>query len=149
MSLHQFQNINRYEPVPYILLIDEDQDDLDMYSFELKLKGVKVRTFESTEKALVFLDLMSETRDLPSLIILDYNMPKKNGQQVLQILKQNKDTKNIPVVVYSTSISDQLRKQLSAAGALDCFAKPWNYRDIVTQVEIFQEKFIPHYHQTN
>jgi CheY-like chemotaxis protein len=82
---------------------------------------------------------MSGNRELPSLIIMDYNMPKKNGHQVLLELKNNGDTKNIPVVIYSTSMPNLLKEQLSNAGALDCFSKPWNIQELNTQVEIFQE----------
>ena len=111
-----------------------------MYSSELKLKGLKVRTFESPEKALFYLTMMSATSEMPSLIIMDYNMPKKNGYDVLLLLKQNEDTKDIPVVIYSTSISSPLKEQLLNAGALDCFTKTWTYKGFVTQVDKFQER---------
>ena len=63
----------------------------------------------------------------------------KNGQQVLSLIKANADTKQIPVVIYSTSMSDPLRKQLSDAGALDCFNKPWTYKEFATKIEVFTE----------
>ena len=80
---------------------------------------------------------MSESRELPSLIIMDYNMPKKNGQEVLSMIKHNGDTKDIPVVIYSTSMHEFLRKQLSDAGALGCFSKSWTNREFAAQVETF------------
>jgi CheY-like chemotaxis protein len=128
-----------HEPQPYILLIDDDEDDLEMYSSGLEKKGIKVKTFDSSTKALFYLTLMSENREPPSLIIMDYNMPKKNGQQVLSLIKDNADTKDIPVVIYSTSMPDLLKKQLSDAGALDCFSKPWTHHEFNSQVGIFQE----------
>jgi CheY-like chemotaxis protein len=124
---------------PYILLIDDDEDDLEMFSSELEKKGIKVKTFDSSTKALFFLTLMSGNDELPSLIIMDYNMPKKNGQQVLLLIKDSVDTKDIPVVMYSTSMSAVLKEQLSNAGALDCFSKPWTRQELNTQVEIFRE----------
>jgi CheY-like chemotaxis protein len=128
-----------YEPPPYVLLIDDDEDDLEMLSSGLEKKGIKVKTFDSSTKAFFYLTLMSGNRELPSLIIMDYNMPKKNGHQVLLELKNNGDKKNIPVVIYSTSMPNLLKEQLSNAGALDCFSKPWNIQELNTQVEIFQE----------
>jgi two-component system, chemotaxis family, response regulator Rcp1 len=94
-----------YEQQPYVLLIDDDEDDLEVFSSGLELKGTRVKTFTSSSKALFYLTLMSGTMELPSLIILDYNMPKKNGHQVLLALKANRDTENIPVVLYSTNMS--------------------------------------------
>jgi CheY-like chemotaxis protein len=124
---------------PYILLIDDDEDDLEMFSSELGKKGIKVKSFQSSSKALFYLTLMSGNMQLPSLIIMDYNMPKRNGQQVLLLIKDNSDTKNIPVVMYSTGMSELLKCQLLDAGALDCFNKPWTRQELNTQVGIFRE----------
>ena len=127
------------ERASYILLIDDDEDDLEMFSSELEKKGVRVKTFNSSAKALFYLTLISDNKDLPSLIIMDYNMPKKNGIEVLVLIKDNAETKDIPVVMYSTSMSDLLKTKLSKAGAMDCFSKPWNTKELTDQVEIFQE----------
>jgi DNA-binding response OmpR family regulator len=128
-----------YEPPPYILLIDDDEDDLEMFSSGLELKGIKVKVFDSSTKALFYLTLISDNMELPSLIILDYNMPKRNGRQVLQAIKDNKDLKDIPVVMFSTGMSEVLKKQLVDAGALGCFDKPWNCKELKAQVEKFEE----------
>jgi len=127
------------EPPLYILLIDDDEDDLEMFSSGLKKKGIQVKTFASSTDALFYLSLMSGNMDLPSLIIMDYSMPKKNGHQVLSQLKNNADTKDIPVVIHSTGMSGLLKEQLLSAGALDCFDKPWTSRELTTQVERFRE----------
>lgn len=136
---HNHQNKNMYEPPPYILLIDDDEDDLEMFSSGLEKKGIQVKTFDSSTKALFYLTLMSGNMELPSLIIMDYNMPKKNGHQVLLQLKNNADTKDIPVIIYSTCLSDFLKEQLSSAGALNCFNKPWTFQELTTQVERFRD----------
>jgi CheY-like chemotaxis protein len=46
---------------------------------------------------------ISNSRDLPQLIILDINMPRKNGLEALQELKQDDMLRKIPVVIFSTS----------------------------------------------
>jgi len=46
-----------YQPQPYVLLIDGDQEDLEMFSSGLELKGVKVKAFDSRSKALRHLAL--------------------------------------------------------------------------------------------
>jgi CheY-like chemotaxis protein len=128
-----------YEPQPYILLIDDDKDDLEMFSSGLQKKGIKVKTFDSSTKALFHLTLMSENNEFPSLIIMDYSMPKKNGQQVLLLIKSNVVTKDIPVVIYSGGMSGTLKTKLLEAGALDGFEKPWTHQEYNKLVEIFQE----------
>lgn len=127
-----------HESKTYILLIDDDNDDLEMYLSELEKKGIKVKPFSSSVRALFYLSLVAGISELPALIIMDFNMPQKNGLQVLQAIKENKDTKNIPVVIYSTSMSFDLKTKLLNEGAFDCFSKPWNYAAFIRQIEIFQ-----------
>jgi CheY-like chemotaxis protein len=127
-----------YQPQPYVLLIDDDEEDLEMFSSGLEMKGVKVRAFDSPSKALLHLAHYGDM-ELPLLIMLDYNMPKKNGRQVLQEIKDNKSTGHIPVVMYSTSMSEVLKTQLLVDGALDCFSKPWTNHEFNGQVEKIQE----------
>ena len=74
------------KPRSYIVLIDDDEDDLKMFSSELEKKGIKVKTFDSPAEALSYLTPVPGNIELPSLIIMDYNMPKRNGQEVLQLL---------------------------------------------------------------
>jgi CheY-like chemotaxis protein len=128
-----------YQPKPYILLIDDDEDDLELFSSVLEMKGIKVKAFDSSTKAMLYLTLRDGDMELPSLIILDFNMPQKNGQQVLQAIKDNRSTKDIPVVMYSTGMSEVLKTQLLAAGAMDCFHKPWSHNELNCHVEKFQE----------
>jgi Response regulator containing CheY-like receiver, AAA-type ATPase, and DNA-binding domains len=128
-------------PQPYMILIDDDEDDLEMFSSELEMKGLKVKTFDSSAKALIFLTLMSGNNELPSLIILDYNMPKRNGQQFLLSIKADKDTKDIPVVIYSTGMNDLLKAGLLKAGAFNCFDKPWNGKELNIQIDIFEKLY--------
>lgn len=61
-----------HESKPHILLIDDDEDDLEMYSSELEKKGLKVKAFGSSAKALFYLTLISGISELPALIIMDY-----------------------------------------------------------------------------
>ncbi|MFL5787529.1 MAG: two-component system response regulator [Flavisolibacter sp.] len=142
--MHHQQIEHFHEPQPYILVVDDDIDDLEMLSFELKMKGIKVKTFESPTKALLYLTLMSGNNELPSLIILDYNMPQRNGRQVLLSIKDNNDTKEIPVIIYSTGMCAILKTKLLAAGALDCIDKPWNSKELNVNIELFQKLAFPY-----
>jgi CheY-like chemotaxis protein len=128
-----------YQSEPYILLIDDDEDDLELFSSGLELKGVRVKSFNSSAKALFYLTLMAGNRELPALIIMDYNMPQNNGREVLALIKANPDTRDIPVVIFSTSMTELLRIQLMAAGALDSFNKPWNYQEFTHRIETLKK----------
>ena len=127
---------------PYIMLIDNDPDDLEMLSIALDEIGVRVKSFESSSNALIYLDLVSENKDLPSLIIMDFNMPKKNGYDVLLLLKNNPGTSGIPVLIYSSTIDPLLKVKLMNAGAAGCFNKSGNSRELTGLVKIFEGQFM-------
>jgi CheY-like chemotaxis protein len=94
-----------YDTNPFIIQIDDDEDDLEMMASSLKQHGVRTRTFTSGVNALACFDQMGVLAELPSLIILDYNMPIMNGIETLKKIKSLKSIKHIPVVIYSTVIN--------------------------------------------
>jgi CheY-like chemotaxis protein len=124
---------------PYVLLIDDDQDDNDLLSSSLTLLGIRVKAFLSGYQALSYLNLQRNVAQQPSLIILDYNLPGLNGQQVLQLLKSNEQTSAIPVVLYSTTISTDLQITAAALGAVACFTKPFTMLEFERQVQLFKD----------
>jgi len=127
------------EPRPYILLIDDDEDDLEMLSSSLNAIGVKTRSFVEAWKAIYYLHLLTATSDVPEFILLDFNMPGMNGSQVLELLKKNKTTSAIPVVIYSTHLSPVFRNALLSLGAFDCLAKPSVFKDFTAQMKYFKD----------
>lgn len=85
-----------------ILLVDDDPLLVRMYQTKFELDGNKVITAENGKVAL------QKTKEYkPDIILLDVMMPEMNGLEVLQILKDNSDTKNIPVIMLTNvSASD-------------------------------------------
>ena len=64
---------------------------------------------------------------LPNLILLDLNMPKKNGKQELQEIKALPDYHHIPVVIFTTSKSPEDVRQLYKMGASSFISKPSSF----------------------
>ncbi len=122
---------------PYVLLIDDDKDDLDMLSEALQGKGIRTSSFESGKNAVYYLGMLSANNDLPGMIIMDYNMPGNNGQEILVLLKNDRVTCSIPVIMYSTGLTEASSKQLEALGALYCFTKSASMPEFTLQIEKF------------
>ena len=75
----------------------------------------------------------------PDLILLDLNMPRKNGREVLAEIKADKYLKNIPVVVMTTSDAEPDILKCYALGA-NCFVtKPIDLEDFVKVVHLMEE----------
>lgn len=100
-----------------ILLADDDRDD--RFFFDMALKTVPISTHLSTvengEELMNF--LANDPKQLPDVIFLDLNMPRKNGHECLLEIKNNKNFQNIPVVIYSTSLHDEIADVLYENGA--------------------------------
>jgi CheY-like chemotaxis protein len=109
-----------------ILLVDDDKDDCNFLHDSLIQIGVKLPIVFVHDGPSVFRLLESLNENLPKLIILDVNMPLMNGMVVLA--KLNKEYK-IPVILYTTSCSDEIIREAKANGAIDCVKKGTSYVD--------------------
>ncbi len=100
-----------------VLLADDDTDD--RFFFDMVLKDVPIdtqlTTLEDGEKLMIYLSANSE--NLPEVLFLDMNMPRKNGAECLHEIRQNEKLKDLPVVIYSTSIHEDLADTLYEEGA--------------------------------
>ena len=91
----------------YILCVDDDEDDCLLLEEAIKKTGKKInlKFLRSGEKAIEFLKSALEQSHLPKLMILDINMPKINGTELLSEIR---DTLNItvPVILFTTHPRD-------------------------------------------
>ncbi|OGF24512.1 hypothetical protein A3H66_01135 [Candidatus Falkowbacteria bacterium RIFCSPLOWO2_02_FULL_45_21] len=113
-----------------ILVVDDEKDLSALVSLHMKMAGFEVLTANNGEKAL---DLSREEK--PDLIILDLMLPKIDGWQVCEQLRQNAATKDIPVIMLTarTQIEDKLKG--FEAGADDYVTKPFSPRELVARVK--------------
>ena len=88
-----------------ILLADDDKDDRLFFSMALEALTIptKLATVVDGEKLMDYLSDNAE--QLPDVIFLDINMPRKNGIECLSEIKQNKKLKDLPMIMFSTSNS--------------------------------------------
>jgi CheY-like chemotaxis protein len=107
-----------------ILLADDDTDDC--LFFKDALAGMPVSTkFTAVHDGEQLMQLLKlENNELPHILFLDLNMPRKNGFECLTELKQNKDLNNLPVVVFSTSFEKEVVNLLYESGAQYFIRKP-------------------------
>ena len=111
-----------------ILVADDDVDDQELLEEAiLHLKeGAAIHTVSSGNELIEYL-ISCTKKELPCLIVLDYNMPKMNGVEVLEYLHNNENYKHIPAIVWSTSNSIFYKEICKQKGALEYFQKPNNF----------------------
>ncbi|MDQ3278781.1 MAG: response regulator [Bacteroidota bacterium] len=119
-----------------ILVVDDDEDDrmvIDEAFLEIGYDA-EVKKFIDGKALLHYLESISA--DLyPSLIVLDNTLPQLDATDLLSILKSNSAYNQIPVVIYTTSLSPSKKEQLSAKGAYACFEKGSTMQEIVQLVK--------------
>ena len=101
-----------------ILLVDDDTTLREMYNERLKIEGFEI--VQATDGAEA-LQKMSEIK--PDIILLDVMMPKFNGFEVLQQLKENPESKDIPVIILTVLTQDKDRLQGIQLGVTDYIVK--------------------------
>jgi len=113
-----------------ILVVDDEKELAALVSLHMKMAGFEVLTAANGEKAL---ELSREEK--PDLIILDLMLPKIDGWQVCEQLRQDAVTKDIPVIMLTarTQIEDKLKG--FEAGADDYVTKPFSPRELVARVK--------------
>jgi CheY-like chemotaxis protein len=128
----------------HILLVEDNEGDIVLTKEALsdaKIKN-KVTVRRDGEEAIAFLNTALENAEefLPDLILLDINLPKIDGKEVLYYIKNSPDLKRIPVVMLTTS-SSELDVADSYNNFANCFiTKPVDlnkFFDVVRMIEDF------------
>ncbi len=114
-----------------ILLADDDADDCFFFKTALeKLQpSAQLTTVHDGEELMKFLSQNPE--QLPDVLFLDINMPRKNGIECLSEIKHNAKLKNIPVVMFSTNKSQDTMSKLFKGGANIYITKPADFTELV------------------
>ena len=115
-----------------IVIVDDDSDDRGLIK-DAFLENSPERKFVLLENGDSLLEFLKSIADgeFPALILLDLNMPGKDGREALKEIKKDSRMHHIPVVVFSTSSLDKDRIISYELGA-NCFlTKPSSYQEMI------------------
>jgi DNA-binding response OmpR family regulator len=101
-----------------VLLIEDDRETREMYRTKLELDGYRVHIAGDGEEGLKRAKEM-----LPDIIFLDIRLPKKDGFEVLQELRSQAETKDIPVIILSNFGEKDLVDRGISLGAMEFLVK--------------------------
>lgn len=119
------------QPKTRILVVDDDQTLLDMYKERLEAGGYEVITAANGEEGLA-----RAVDHLPHCILLDILMPKVNGFDVLENLKMNEETKNIPIIMLTALVQESNKQKGLSEGADDYIIKSEIMpKDVIQRIE--------------
>jgi len=121
-----------------ILLVDDSPDDvaLTLRAFRTNNITNKVDVAPDGEEALNYMLRDAERRPKPVLILLDINLPKVSGLEVLRRIRADERTRYLPVVVLSTSSEDRDIVESYDLGANSYVRKPVVFNEFVDAVKV-------------
>jgi len=119
-----------------ILLVDDERDIIEVTKMRLLSKGFRV---ECAYDGLSALDRVK--KDKPDLVLLDLFMPVMHGFEVCKRLKEDPETKAIPVILFSAGLcKDSCPKEAKDVGAVDFVAKPFEVEELVDKINFYTKK---------
>ncbi len=126
---------------PFVLMADDDDDDclLGRRAFEeSKAPGV----FQCVEDGIELLDYLLNVSPLPALILIDLNMPRKDGRQALKEIRSIRRLQGIPLVVLSTSREERDVVFSGVMGAKSFITKPATFGGWVEMMKSLAETWL-------
>ena len=115
-----------------IVIVDDDADDREIIrdAFVSAIEEQEYVFIENGDRLLEYLEQHAEN-SIPSLIMLDLNMPGKDGRETLKEIKTNNKFQHIPTIVFTTSSSHRDKQTVYDMGA-NCFiTKPDTFNKLI------------------
>jgi CheY-like chemotaxis protein len=125
-----------------ILIIEDNPVDLDLTARALATRNItnKIQVARDGEEALLYLDRWEKGETPPAFILLDLNMPKINGLEVLEKFKSHPKFKTIPIVILTTSAESSDLRSAYSLGANSYIVKPVDFgqfMEIAGHIELY------------
>ena len=112
------------------LVVDDEPNIVLSLEFLMKQAGFEVRTANDGESAL-----SAVAESVPDLILLDVNMPKRNGYEVCEAIRANSEWTRARIIMLTAKGRDIEREKGLALGADDYITKPFATQDVVRKVK--------------
>lgn len=137
----------RFRP-PFVLLVEDSPADIYIVRESLKkyMKEVDLQVLNDGEKAFDLIEA-TEADDSalpPAILILDLNLPKRSGQEILQRVRTSRKLARIPVVIFTSSDSPQDRAETTRLGATAYFRKPADLEEFMCIGKVVQSVLTAH-----
>lgn len=115
--------------MPDVLVVDDEPNILLSLEFLMQQAGYQVSTAADAEQAATMI-----AEHCPDLVLLDISLPGMSGFDLLEQLRQQERTRNLPVVMLTAHGREVEKEKGMALGASDYITKPFSTRDLVSRV---------------
>jgi CheY-like chemotaxis protein len=113
-----------------ILCVEDNQDNLFMLQRRLTRRGFEVTISRDGAESVEWAKTL-----LPDLIVMDLNLPVLDGWEATRRLKNQPETKHIPIIVLTADATQESRKQALAAGCDEFETKPIDFEGLIRKIQ--------------
>jgi two-component system, chemotaxis family, response regulator Rcp1 len=118
-----------------ILIVEDNEGDVLLVKEALRETGIEfhLKHLADGEQALIYFNSRVRNSDstAPDLVLLDLNLPKRDGWEVLQVLRRSPDLNRTPVVILSSSNAPEDLRRAASVDSLIYIRKPSNLDDFL------------------
>jgi len=119
-----------------IVIIEDDEDIVEMITYNLRLEGYHAVAVAHGDDAISFVQ-----QEAPQMIILDWMLPGLDGIDVCRMLRENAETKHIPIIML-TAKSQEVDKVLGLEmGTDDYMTKPFSPRELLARIKAVMRRY--------
>ncbi len=111
-----------------ILIVDDNQDLVR--ALQMLLKKFDLILADNGKEAVEIAFTLK-----PDLILMDINMPEMDGLQATRLIRQDPQTRSIPILAITAGISNSVEEECARIGCDDFIAKPFTYEQLVSRME--------------
>jgi two-component system, chemotaxis family, response regulator Rcp1 len=126
-----------------ILLVEDNRADVFLVEEAIKAHGVpaEIHAVEDGAEAVAVIERAETDPNafFPGIVVLDLNLPKKSGAEVLRLMRQSPRFKTLPVIVLTSSDSVRDRTEVARLGADRYFRKPATYDEFLEVGAVLNE----------
>jgi CheY-like chemotaxis protein len=129
----------------HILLVEDNEGDIFLTREAFRDRNIdnKISVVRNGVEAIDFLNksYVETTNAAPDLVLMDLNLPRKNGQEVLKYIRDKEHLKKLPVFMLTTSSSENDRQESYKNAADFYFTKPFDitsFLEVISQIKNFR-----------
>jgi len=119
-----------------ILVVDDEQDLLDLIEYNLKKEGFRVLKAENGQDGIAI-----AKEEKPSLVLLDIMMPRMDGIEVCDKMREDADLKHIPIIFLTARSDEKTEVEGLNKGADDFITKPISTNKLISRIKAVLRRF--------
>jgi two-component system, chemotaxis family, response regulator Rcp1 len=131
-----------------VLVVEDNQADVFLVEQAVRLRKLPVRLLmlDNGEDALRYFAHADTdpAAPCPDAVLLDLNLPRRSGREVLEQVKSTVRCRHVPVIILTSSNSPEDRRETAALGAIRYFRKPTSYQEFLKIGEVLEEVLAEH-----